>query len=183
MTNINLNNFKKAIFESNEDYNHLISIGEDEYVTAVFTAKNIRRDLKKHFPGFKFRVRSDSFSGGDAVDIRWNNGPSYNEVNDLIKKYQGGSFDSMQDMYEYSTSDFNKVYGYAKYVQCHRDIDRETLNNLKEALLSHFGKSAMMDEYWADRALSRYISNSEIPNNYSNIKVDVENDKFIFSKK
>lgn len=65
-------------------------------------AQAIRQDLKKAFPGVKFRVRSSSFSMGNGVDVDWTDGPTRSEVDRIIGRYQYGHFDGMQDLYEYS---------------------------------------------------------------------------------
>ena len=80
----------------------------------VIAAKNIRIELKTAFPGVKFSVTSESFSGGNAVDIRWEGWPSCDEVEKITKKYQHGYFDGMTDSYTYEKAG---KYGSAQYVQ------------------------------------------------------------------
>lgn len=63
-------------------------------------AKMIRQDLKRHFPATKFRVTTKSYSGGDHVRIRWTDGPKDEQVRSLVSRYEYGSFDGMQDLYE-----------------------------------------------------------------------------------
>lgn len=70
--------------------------------THAAAAQAIRQDLKKAFPGVKFRVRSSSFSMGNSVDVDWTDGPTGSEVDRIIGRYQYGHFDGMQDLYEYS---------------------------------------------------------------------------------
>jgi hypothetical protein len=90
-------------------------------------AANMRSELTREFPGVRFSVRSDSFSGGSSVDVKWTNGPTSAEVNAIISKYQYGHFDGMIDLYEYDCSDAGKavddVLGRAKYVHGFRTID------------------------------------------------------------
>lgn len=62
------------------------------------TAKLIRADLKKSFPGVKFSVRSDSYSGGASVRVHWTDGPTADAVNRVLKRYEGGRFDGMTDL-------------------------------------------------------------------------------------
>lgn len=82
----------------------------------VIAAKNIRAELKAAFPSVKFSVKSESFAGGNAVDVSWDGLPSRDEVNAIVKKYQHGSFDGMTDCYEYKKAG---EYGSAQFVQCH----------------------------------------------------------------
>ena len=66
------------------------------------TAAAIKAELKAAFPNCKFSVTSDSFSGGDATRIHWTDGPTSKEVEAITSKYQYGSFNGMEDIYEYS---------------------------------------------------------------------------------
>lgn len=96
------------------------------------TASAIRRELKETFSGTKFQVRSTSASMMTAVDIYWTNGPSHREVNLVVEKYQYGSFNSMQDMYEYTNR--NDDIPQVKYVSCHRKISDDVRAKIIEEL-------------------------------------------------
>ena len=65
-------------------------------------AAAIRKELKEAFPGVKFQVTSDTYSGGNSVHAYWYDGPTDRMVDAIIKKYQYGHFDGMIDMYENS---------------------------------------------------------------------------------
>jgi len=84
------------------------------------TAKEIRKELKVNFPNVKFTVRSEGFSMGDAVNIRYEDGPTTDKVEEIVNKFQYGHFDGMTDMYEFSNSrdDIPQV----KYVMVNRDM-------------------------------------------------------------
>lgn len=83
-------------------------------------AQAIRQDLKKAFPGVKFKVRSSSFSMGNSVDVDWIDGPTRDEVNRIIGRYQYGHFDGMQDLYEYTNR--RDDIPQAKYVSGNRSM-------------------------------------------------------------
>lgn len=70
---------------------------EVRYISTADTAKLIRAALKKAFGAQKFSVRSDSFAGGSAVDVRWVDGPTSEAVEDIILDYKGGEFDGSID--------------------------------------------------------------------------------------
>jgi len=74
-------------------------------------AKNIRKELKQ-FKGVKFSVRNRHYG---SVDVNWTDGPTLEKVKAIINKYKDGYFNSMQDIYEYSASPFNTVFGSAQY--------------------------------------------------------------------
>jgi len=86
-------------------------------------AKNIRIELKRAFPGFKFRVVSDSFSMGCSIDVSWIDGPTESEVGGIVKKYEYGTFDAMTDCsgIDHNSYNWSKRFGGAKYVQCQRN--------------------------------------------------------------
>lgn len=98
--------------------------------------RQIKKELNKAFPGIKFSVKYDSYSGGDAARISWNFGPTTDMVDDIVKKYQYGSFNSMEDIYEFNKGQSfyiddegnKKTIGGVKYVQTSRDF---TLNDGK----------------------------------------------------
>lgn len=92
-------------------------------------AKNIRKELRKRFPGVTFRVRSESYSGGDSINVDWTDGPTREAVEKVTGKYQEGSFDGMQDLYEYNHDNFwPGIFGGAKYVFENRHLSEEALN-------------------------------------------------------
>lgn len=84
-------------------------------------AKNIRIELAAAFPGVKFSVKSKRFSGGDSIDVRWTDGPTGQQVDEIIDRYAAGSFDGMTDCYEYSRDAWRDAFGNAKYVSSQRD--------------------------------------------------------------
>ena len=87
-------------------------------------ASQIKAELKAAYPTVKFSVRSESFSMGDAVRISWHDGPLTKEVDAIVKKYQYGHFDGMQDLYE--NSNMRKDIPQAKYVQTSRQISEDS---------------------------------------------------------
>lgn len=91
-------------------------------------AKEIRKELKQHFPGIKLSVRSESFSMGDAVNVKWTDGPTDKAVNDIIGRYQYGHFDGMIDMYE--DSNMRDDIPQVKFVQTERNMSDKTRDRI-----------------------------------------------------
>ena len=104
---------------------------------AAQCAAMIRKELKQAFPNVKFSVTSDTFSMGDAVRIRWEDGPKVEAVDAITGKYQYGHFDGMIDMYENSNcrSDIPQV----KYVQTNRNMSARSEALAEELLKSEYG--------------------------------------------
>ena len=86
--------------------------------TVAQAAKQIRQIIKKELPSVKFRVRSENYSMGDSINVYigervlttnehgheiWKNELA-EKVKPLIKHYQYGHFDGMNDIYEHSNS-------------------------------------------------------------------------------
>lgn len=110
---------------------HLIRCGETcDHLNAA--AKNIRAMLKAAFPGVKFTVRTERYSGGDSINVGWTDGPKSSEVKAITSRFEAGSFDGMTDRYDYNHSVFCDLFGDAKYVFENR---RHTPQALREAVV------------------------------------------------
>ena len=133
-------------------------------------SKNLKRELRDAFPKIKFSVRASSYSGGDSIDINWIDGPTSEEIEKIANKYQHGSFNGMEDIYEYSKSNvWPDVFGGAKYVMWNRsysndaylqavaEVEKEYDIELKVSYMSHNGLEACN---------SAYISNENDVNIY-----------------
>lgn len=107
---------------------------------AALTANVIKKRLKALYPNVKFSAKSDVFSMGDSVDIRWTDGPLQETIEAITNKYQSGSFNSMAEMYEYENIDPSLGCDGAKYVQCHRTISSEFMEKLVAKAEEQFGK-------------------------------------------
>jgi hypothetical protein len=114
--------------------------------THALTAKAIREELKRYFPGTKFQVTSRSFSMGDDVSIGWLNGPTTEAVEKITDKYQEGNFNGMEDIYEYDNrrEDIPQV----KYVMTSRSISPEILENTAKEIAKRFGFDGNDEHAW-----------------------------------
>lgn len=96
---------------------------------AAACAAAIRTELKEAFPGIKFSVKCENYSGGNSVNIFWTDGPTVAQVEKISGKYQYGHFNGMEDIYEYS----NNIEGLpqVKYVFEERTISAEVMATLQ----------------------------------------------------
>lgn len=106
-----------------------------ELTQAARAAQAIRKVLKQKFPEVKFSVRSKSFSMGDEVNVRWVDGPTEREVEKEVNHFQKGSFDGMQDIYEYSNS--RDDIPQTKYLFCIRKISYAKAQEVARYLLDY----------------------------------------------
>jgi hypothetical protein len=72
--------------------------GAPRDLRAAEVAKLIRKRLKTEFPGTKFSVRTSTFAGGAAVDVRYTDGPSLRYVEAVVGDFTGARFDGMIDL-------------------------------------------------------------------------------------
>lgn len=99
-------------------------------------AQAIRQDLKRAWPSVKFQVTSQGYSMGNSVSVRWTDGPTRDEVNRIIGRYQYGHFDGMQDLYE--SSNRRDDIPQAKYVSGSRSMSDEVRADLLGYIIERF---------------------------------------------
>lgn len=104
-----------ARLQADQAFGHLEQ-GDDRY-SGKLAAKNIRAELRRAFKGVKFSVRMAHYG---SISIAWEDGPTASAVEGVANKYQAGSFNGMEDIYEYSASAWNEVFGGAKYINTGR---------------------------------------------------------------
>ena len=122
-------------------------------------AKSIRAELKEAFPGIKFSVKSEGFSGGDAVNIRYWDAIPTKEVEAITDRYQYGHFDGMTDMYE-SSNRLDDI-PQSKYVHVSRKLTAnasiKTIEHIKEKYGLEIEYEVKYDGYY-DENLANLIS-------------------------
>ena len=91
-------------------------------ISTADTAKLIRKEVKHYFPNVKFSVRSHSYSGGSSINVSWVDGPTPEEVDSIVKRFQGASFDGMTDLKSYHNS-FVILEGSTLPVEVHYGAD------------------------------------------------------------
>jgi len=120
----------------------------EKRLTCAETAKLVRRDLKAAFPGVKFSVRSSTYAGGASIHVRWIDGPVVADVDEVVGKYAGATFNGMIDMKEYHPSTlianedgtFEDVRYGADFVQTHRDYSPEREAQIKAEVREFLGR-------------------------------------------
>lgn len=104
-----------------------------EYITCAETAKLIRKALKESFPGVRFGVTSKTYSGGASVRVRWNYGPTAEEVRRVTSQFEGADFDGMQDLKTYKTGRLGgrEVHFGADYIFAERNFPEEAYERVQ----------------------------------------------------
>ena len=112
-------------------------------------AQTIRKELKEKFPSIKFSVKSESFAGGNSVDIYYTNGVPEDDIRKLVNKYESGHFDGMTDCYNYHS---NRDYPTAKYVMVNRKITDDVREKTKRNIAERYGiKDIDNEQEWFDK--------------------------------
>lgn len=139
-----INEFKQGVEfqKNNTEYSHLTQITSNSDKEIKIVGKNIRAELKKYFPKTKFSVRKQYYS---TYHVSWTDGPTVEEVESIINKYETSRFDSYTDYHYSETSPFNVVYGGADYVFTHRDYSDEIIALAIKSLIDKYGESYEFD--------------------------------------
>lgn len=127
--------FAEVIAELRADPTYSALIQADDQYSDKIATKNIRTQLKAAFKGVKFSVRNRDHG---SIDISWTDGPTTAKVEDITRKYQRGSFNGMEDIYENAASPWNHVFGGAKYVFTHRDFSADLITRAIEAVFVEY---------------------------------------------
>jgi hypothetical protein len=100
-------------------------------ISAVDTAKLVRKALKAAFPDCKFWVRTDpGLTWFPSLSVYWVDGPNDAEVKAVIGRYEGATFDSITDSWEtvYDTDENgNRVQYRIRYASLNRHYSPEAM--------------------------------------------------------
>lgn len=100
-------------------------------------AEMIRFELRKAFPGVRFSIKSQSYSGGSSIDVKYMDGPAPSAVEAIVGRYQEGHFDASRDIYEYSNK--NQDLPQVKYTFVSREWTPETFARLVAETRGKYG--------------------------------------------
>ena len=130
-----------------------------QYLSCAETAKLVRAALKESFPGVKFSVKSSVYSGGASINIRYTDGPTYEQVKTVAEMFQGSYFDGMTDYKgsNYGSLDGNEVRFGADFVFVNRDFTVPVLESAVKAACEYYGYAmpTIEDSYFGARIVDR----------------------------
>lgn len=143
--------------------------GRPRYLSTAETATLVRQQLKACFPGVTFSVRSNTYSGGSSIRVRWTDGPTEAAVDAAVGGYQGATFDGMTDMKSYNDpvmvawapdSAEAARYGPAELVKMGADFiftDRD-LSPQFRAVLSEYATKIVMEQAGREFAVEAFYT-------------------------
>jgi hypothetical protein len=139
---------------------------ESRSLTTAETAKEVRKELKRLFPGTKFSVRSSTYAGGSSISVRWTDGPrdrtnrttGERGVWETVQRFAGATFDGMTDMKSYrgdvllanEDGSLDMVRYGADYVQTDRRISREYREEAAAKIAEVSGQECDLTQYGDD---------------------------------
>ena len=100
------------------------------HMSAKHTASIIKQFVKRFFPEVKVWSKSQTYSGGSSVDVSLSNSDGssihqniYEQISEFSNKFKAGSFNGMEDIYEYNNNDVltdngTKLDYFPSYVFC-----------------------------------------------------------------
>lgn len=136
-------------------YPNLTMTGPDDSALIV-AAKNIRAELKETYPGVKFSVRTERFN---AIRIGWTDGPNTAQVEAISNKYKSGSFNGMEDIYEYNRSDWKDAFGSAKYITTSRSQSESLVASGIAIVCNKYGVEPITVEQYKSGGAWRWTEN------------------------
>jgi hypothetical protein len=101
------------------------------YGSLLCAAGNIRRHLAHVFPGIKFSVKTERYSGGESIRINWTDGPTSEQVDAITKRYQDHQMDYTGDYHDPAPTAFTDLFGGSKFVFTNRHMSEATAAAVK----------------------------------------------------
>jgi hypothetical protein len=118
------------------------------YISTADTAKLIRASLKEAFPGVKFSVRSDVYSGGSSIRIAYTDGPTGAQVDAVVQRFSGAYFDGSIDYKGsvYAMMDGKAVKFCADFIFVNRSLSDNVLAGVLRRVGNKFGVDGLTVE-------------------------------------
>ena len=128
------------------------------HMSAKHTASIIKQFVKRFFPEVKVWSKSQTYSGGSSVNVSLSNSDGssihqniYEQISEFSNKFKAGSFNGMEDIYEYNNNDVltdngTKLDYFPSYVFCKNAPQWGTV------------------EYWVNEYNNFKVMTSENPN-------------------
>ena len=129
--------FAEAVAAARRRFNYIPCPKQDgKYLRTGEVSRNLRAVLKHEFPGVKFSVRSNSFSGGDDARVSWVDGPSRAKVEPLVDGFGESVHEPNTDYWDHVTTVISAVCGGFSYTFAEReysDAARKPVENFFRA--------------------------------------------------
>lgn len=115
-----------------------------KYLSCAETAKLVRAALKESFPGVKFSVTSSTYSMGASINVKYQDGPTNDQVKKVISPFEGSYFDGQQDYkgLNYNSMDGEEISFGADFIFSNRKYSVEFLTVMARTVKAQYGIEA-----------------------------------------
>ena len=133
------------------------------YSDSKIVSKEIRKMLKQKFPNTKFSVTK---RGCETVYVGWDDYPCSEAVDKLLRQFEYGSFDVMNDIYD--NDNVIKDVPQCKFIITQQSLSDESIERGKKELIELYKRDIFLvennefaNEYgrYKEQFISRYIIN------------------------
>lgn len=145
-------------------------------------AKRIREDLKRLYPGIKFRVTSKNYTGGDSVRVEYLDFLPDKELEKRFNIYQRGHFNGYEDIYENGPDrheiDQNgniKTIPTTKFLFIERKISENVRNEARQYILKRYSQAENKPDYEISTAIHRITVNMNLTNGFNLAEAEAYN--------
>lgn len=168
-----LNPTSKTFILTSENFNSLTMKTQTQTPKQDSVSKRIKQDLKALFPKTKFSVRHRVFSGGDSVDVSYNDFLPESIIRSAICKYESGKFDGMTDCYQYH-EDIKEVTPQGniidmprtKFLGVYRTVSKDIDTAAEQYIRAHYAEAATAHEMEVYSAVRTLISEMDLTNGF-----------------
>ena len=140
--------FHEAVEALRKRYSYIPCPKTDgKYLRTGEVSRNLRAVLKHEFPGVKFSVTSNSFSGGDSVRVKWVDGPTHAAVNRIVDAFQINRPDISGDYWDPVETATTAVCGGFSYTFANREYSEATSKFVTDFFYEKWPKSGYDSEW------------------------------------
>ena len=134
---------------------------EGKYLKNGEKSRNLRAVLAHEFPGVKFRVSTETYSGGSSATVSYENGPAYSKVEKLVDEFQTSRNEPMTDYWDYVPTATTQVCGGWSYTHVSRKVTDEKIKQYAEG---YFAEKAGADKRYIESESYQLLKRTDIPN-------------------
>lgn len=166
--------FAEAIEKARKRFSYIpFPKPKDGYLKNGEKSRNLRAVLAHEFPGVKFSVSTNTYSGGSSATVSYENGPSYSKVERLVDEFQTSRNEPMTDYWDYVPTATTQVCGGWSYTHVNRKVTDEKIKQYAE---EYFAKKVGADKRYIESESYQLLKRTDIPNGAYVIEGIVYND-------
>lgn len=150
--------FREAVEALRKRYSYIPCPKTDvKYLRTGEVSRNLKAVLKHEFPGVKFSVTSDSFSGGDSATVKWEDGPTHEAVNRIVDAFQINRPDYTGDYWDPVETATTAVCGGFSYTHAERSYSEDTRKFVTDFFNEKWPKSGYDSEWKREQDVYREV--------------------------